>query len=146
MNLQTLRDRVNWSTRALAEHSKLGRRTVQRMEQGEFGTVTLETLDRLARGLGVRPGSLVGTRPIARRASDRIVEDVLADNLLRLRSRKGWTQEALAERASVSRPMIARIETKATKPDLRTLQRLAETLGVTLEKLLTEPRGRRPAR
>lgn len=133
---------MNWSTRALAEHAQVGRRTVQRLERGEFKTVTLDTLDRLARGLGVRPGSLLGPKPVGRKASDRLVEVVLAENLMRTRSEKGWTQETLSAHSGVSRPMIGRIETQTTKPDVRTLQKLALALETSVEKLLTEPRRR----
>jgi transcriptional regulator with XRE-family HTH domain len=143
VNIQVLRARGNWSTRALAEHSKVARATVQRVESCDFETVSLDTVDRLARGLGVRTGSLLGRRPVARREADRLVEVVLAENLVRARTHRGWTQEVLTEKSGVSRPVIARIESQARKPDLLTLERLATALGVTVERLLTEPRSKR---
>jgi transcriptional regulator with XRE-family HTH domain len=115
---------------------------VQRVEQLEFQTVSLQTLDRLARGLGVRTGSLVGTKPAPRRDTDRLVEEVLAENLVLARALHGMTQEALAEASGVSRTDIAKIERRARMADLKTLERLAVPFGLSVERLLTEPRKR----
>lgn len=121
----------------------MARATVQRVESGEFETVSLHTVDRLARGLGVRTGSLLGRKPVARRGTERLVEEVLAENLVLARTRRDWTQEMLAANSGVSRFVIARIESQARRPDLQTLEKLAAALGLTLERLLAEHRGRR---
>jgi transcriptional regulator with XRE-family HTH domain len=143
VNVRALRARANWSTRALAEHSDVSRFTVQAIEHLRFGTLTVDTLDRVAKGLGVRTGSLLGRRPLIRMDLERPVRTVLAENVLRGRSRRGWTQEALGERSGVSMFVIAHIERQARSPDLRTLERLATALGVSMEWLLAEPRARR---
>lgn len=130
----------------MAEHSRVARSTLQRVEQLEFATVTVNTVDRLARGLGVRTGSLFGRRPMARRDVERPIEDVLAENLVQIRARRALTQETLGERAEVSMFVIAHIERKARSPDLETVQRLAKALGVTVERLLSEPRTGREER
>jgi transcriptional regulator with XRE-family HTH domain len=127
----------------LAQHSRIARSTLQRIEQLEFTTVTVDTVDRLARGLGVRTGSLFGRRPLARRDAERLVEDVLAENLVQIRGQRGLTQEALGERAGVSMFVIAHIERRARSPDLDTVERVATALRVTVERLLSEPRTRR---
>ncbi len=55
----------------------------------------------------------------------------------RLRSAKGWTQRALAERAGVTDAYIAMLETGVRQnPSLRLLRRLAKALGVPAAELL----------
>lgn len=86
----------------------------------------------------MRTGSLVGIRPVARRETDKVVDDVLAANLVLARSLRGWTQDDLAQASGVARPDIGKIERRTRKPDLRTLERLGAALGLTVERLLTE--------
>ena len=62
------------------------------------------------------------------------------------REARGLSQRALAERAGMPYPMIARLELGQTDPRLSTLVRLAEALKIRLVDLLTEPRAKRPAR
>jgi transcriptional regulator with XRE-family HTH domain len=138
-NVKSLRAKNNWSTRALAEHARVGRATLQRIEGLQFETVTVHTVDRLARGLGVRTGSLFGRRPLARREGERLVEDVLAENLVQLRALRQLTQEGLGERSGVSMFVVAHLERKARSPDLTTVERLAKALRVSVSRLLTEP-------
>jgi len=47
-----------------------------------------------------------------------------------LRKRQGLTQEALAEKAGLSRPSLSQIENNAVRPEQDTLKRLSEALGV----------------
>jgi transcriptional regulator with XRE-family HTH domain len=54
----------------------------------------------------------------------------------RWRRRRGLTQEALAARAGLSRPFVARVETSRQVPSLPTLARLARALRVPLGTLL----------
>ena len=49
------------------------------------------------------------------------------------RRRAGLTQRALAERAAVYQPAIARIESGAVSPQLDTLTQLLHAAGATLE-------------
>lgn len=63
--------------------------------------------------------------------------ELIATNLKRLRSVKGWTQEELAERAGLSRAGYRNIETGKTVPRSSTLEALAEALEVALRELLT---------
>lgn len=138
-NLKALRAKSNWSTRALAQHARVARATLQRIESLEFETVTVDTVERLARGLGVRTGSLLGRRPVARHDGDLPAEDALAENLAALRNVRNLTQEALGARSGVSMYVIAHIERKARSPDLATLERLAKALQVSVSRLLSEP-------
>jgi DNA-binding XRE family transcriptional regulator len=52
------------------------------------------------------------------------------------RLRKGWSQKQLAERASTSQSYIARLESGGVDPQVSTLRRLAEVLGMPAAELL----------
>ncbi|MGX5651326.1 helix-turn-helix domain-containing protein [Hydrogenophaga borbori] len=136
MNLVALRAQGNWSTRALAEQAQVDRRMIQRLERGELN-VALGTVDKLARALGVSTGSLLGARPVARRETDNLIEALLAQNLIAARKSLMLTQEMLSQRSGVSRAVIAHIERQARNPSLGTLERLAASLALSLEVLLT---------
>lgn len=142
MNVLMLRNAANWSTRALAEHCRIDRRTLQRLEHGELRTLSLDKIDALARGLGVRTGSLLSDKTEDSRESDRLVREMLSHNMVRAREALAWTQEDLAAQSGVSRPVVAHIERQARNPDLKTLVRLATALGLSVASLLAEPRSR----
>ena len=56
--------------------------------------------------------------------------------LKRLREKRGWTQQALAEKVGVARVTIGRIEIGNRKPSLELLERLAKVLKVKVGDLL----------
>lgn len=60
----------------------------------------------------------------------------LAMRLRTLRERRGLSQEKLAERAGLSRPHLARLETGQHDPTLTTVEKLAKALRVPLTELL----------
>ncbi len=57
--------------------------------------------------------------------------------LRKLRQQRGLTQEKLAELVDLSVPYISHLERGTKKPSLVVLTRLAESLGVTVDQLLT---------
>ena len=60
---------------------------------------------------------------------------------------RGLSQRALAERAGMSYPILARLELGQTDPRLSTLEKLAEALGIPVPELFTPPtKAKRPAR
>lgn len=54
------------------------------------------------------------------------------------RKLKGFTQEELASSLEVSLAVLGAIERGARKPEQRILQRIANTLQITLEELISE--------
>jgi len=64
------------------------------------------------------------------------------------REARGLSQRALAERASMPYPMVARLELGQTDPRVSTLRRLAKALNVTVGELVDGAPGtaKRPAR
>ena len=63
---------------------------------------------------------------------------VLATNIKELRKAKGMAQERLALDAGVDRTLVSKIERLVANPSLEIMARLANTLGVSVSKLLTE--------
>jgi transcriptional regulator with XRE-family HTH domain len=60
----------------------------------------------------------------------------LTMTLRRLRTKRGLSQQRLAERSGLSREYVARLETGQHNPSLATLQKLAKALGVPVTALL----------
>jgi transcriptional regulator with XRE-family HTH domain len=141
VNVAKLRAAGNWSTRALAEHCKVSRNFIRRIEEQQVSTIFLDPLARLARGLGVRPSSLFTERTSPAREDDRPIGEVLARNLVRFRQIRAWTQEELAHQSGVSMYLIAHVERQARTPALTTVTKLARALEMPLEALLEDPRG-----
>ncbi|WP_405392181.1 XRE family transcriptional regulator [Streptomyces sp. NBC_01102] len=65
----------------------------------------------------------------------------LARNLKRWRGERGFTLDALAARAGVSRGMIIQIEQARTNPSVGTTVKLADALGVSITTLLDYEQG-----
>lgn len=57
----------------------------------------------------------------------------IIDQLITLRKSKGLTQKDLAAAANLAQPAIARMESKATVPQLDTFVKVAGALGYTIE-------------
>ena len=62
---------------------------------------------------------------------------ILADKIILLRKKAGWSQEELAEQLSVSRQAVSKWERGLSCPDLVLLDELAELLDTSIDRLLT---------
>lgn len=60
----------------------------------------------------------------------------LAENLIKLRKRAGWSQEALGAQIGVSRQSVSKWESGKSVPDLDKVMKLAEAFGVPTDTLL----------
>jgi DNA-binding XRE family transcriptional regulator len=60
----------------------------------------------------------------------------LAQNVITARHTRGWTQEDLSAAADITQQQISLIERGGGNPTIRTLARLAEAFGTTVEALL----------
>lgn len=63
----------------------------------------------------------------------------LAYNLRRYREAYDYTQQALADRISISRQAYSNYETGKRDPDLDLLTRLCEVYSITLDQLVRQP-------
>ena len=63
---------------------------------------------------------------------------ILADKVIRLRKKLGWSQEELAEKMNVSRQAVSKWEGAQTVPDLGKVLQLSQLFGVTTDYLLKD--------
>ena len=63
---------------------------------------------------------------------------ILADKIIDLRKKAGWSQEELAEKLAVTRQSVSKWESGASDPSTANLIALAKLFGTTPEELLKE--------
>ncbi len=63
---------------------------------------------------------------------------ILADKIIRLRKKNGWSQEELADRMNVSRQAVSKWESTQTIPDLEKILQLGRLFSVTTDYLLKD--------
>ncbi len=63
---------------------------------------------------------------------------ILADKIILLRKRNGWSQEQLAEMMGISRQSVSKWESGASIPDLDKVIKLSKILGVSTDYLLKD--------
>jgi len=63
---------------------------------------------------------------------------ILADKIIALRKKSGWTQEDLAEKVGVSRQSVSKWEGAQAVPDLEKILQLASIFGVSTDYLLKD--------
>lgn len=65
----------------------------------------------------------------------------LAKNMTHLRLTRGLSQQALAKLSGIPRPTLAHLESGSANPTLLVLHSLAHALQISIEELITKPRG-----
>ncbi len=63
---------------------------------------------------------------------------ILADKIMELRKKNGWSQEELASQMGVSRQAVSKWESAASIPDLDKILRLSQLFGVSTDYLLKD--------
>lgn len=63
---------------------------------------------------------------------------ILADKIIKLRKKNGWSQEELAEKMQVSRQAVSKWEGAQTIPDIEKILMLGSLFGVTTDYLLKD--------
>jgi transcriptional regulator with XRE-family HTH domain len=69
--------------------------------------------------------------------------DIFAANLRRLREERGLSQERLAHNADLNTTHVAKIERTEREPGVRTVAKLARSLGVPVGELFEDIGARR---
>ena len=72
------------------------------------------------------------------KAQGRFSTMIMADKIIQLRKKNGWSQEELAEKMNVSRQAVSKWESAQSIPDLEKILRLSELFGVTTDYLLKD--------
>jgi len=70
----------------------------------------------------------------------------LANNIRTFRREAGYSQEQFALEADVDRTFVSQIERMVANPSLRTIARLADVLGISVNTLLQESTPRQNSR
>ncbi len=65
---------------------------------------------------------------------------IMADKIVELRKKNGWSQEELAEKLNVTRQSVSKWEGAQSTPDLSKVVQMAELFGVSTDYLLREER------
>ena len=63
---------------------------------------------------------------------------ILADKIVRLRKKNGWSQEELAQKMNVSRQAVSKWENGTSDPSTSNLIALAKLFKISAEDLLRE--------
>ena len=63
---------------------------------------------------------------------------ILADKIIYLRKKAGWSQEELAEKMGVSRQSISKWEGALSVPDMNRILKLSELFDVSTDYLLRD--------
>ncbi len=66
---------------------------------------------------------------------------ILADKIMELRKKNGWSQEELAEKVGVSRQSVSKWESAQSVPDLNKILLLGKIFGVSTDYLLKDEMG-----
>ncbi len=70
---------------------------------------------------------------------------ILADKIIALRKKAGWSQEELAHQLQVSRQAVSKWESAASIPDLDKIVKLSQIFGVSTDYLLQDSMEEMPA-
>ena len=63
---------------------------------------------------------------------------MLAENIKKFRKQRGISQEEFAIKAGVTYSTLIKLESGSNNPPVKTLQQIAQALGVTLDDLVKE--------
>ena len=66
---------------------------------------------------------------------------ILADKIIELRKKNGWSQEELAEKLNVTRQSISKWEGAQSTPDLNKILAMSQLFGVSTDYLLKDEQG-----
>ena len=66
---------------------------------------------------------------------------ILADKIIELRKKSGWSQEELADILNVSRQSVSKWESAQSVPDMNRILKMSEVFGVTTDYLLKDELG-----
>ena len=66
---------------------------------------------------------------------------MLADKIIALRKKQGWSQEELAQKLDVTRQSVSKWESSQSVPDIAKIVQLSELFGVTTDHLLKDEEG-----
>lgn len=137
--VQELRSARDKSQDGFARLAGCHRSLVSQVERG-VRNLSVDTIDRFATALGVDPVSLFQDSEVPRDLHNATpLRERVSTNVLALRSKRLLSQDALSERAGLSRNYVSSLEVRKPNVDLRHLEELAGALGVPVRALFAPP-------
>jgi transcriptional regulator with XRE-family HTH domain len=130
---ERLREERGRSRAELAESSGVSLDVIEQIERGDGGSVSLDTLRRLAGALDLPLHALFEGVD-----DDRIASGPFGPRLAQLRERRGWSRAQLAESSGLGLEMIEQIELEQFSPRLAKLRQLAGALGLRVSELFED--------
>jgi transcriptional regulator with XRE-family HTH domain len=118
------------------------RSLVSQVERG-VRNLSVDTLDRFATALDVDAASLFQDSKVPRDLHNPMpLRERVSANVYALRSKSGLSQDALSERAKLSRNYVSSLEVRKPNVDLHHLEKLAGALEVPVSKLFARPESK----
>ncbi|MDR3426113.1 helix-turn-helix transcriptional regulator [Silvimonas sp.] len=137
LNLAKARARYGLSQDALAKSSGIRRTYIALIEHPDGHNARFGTVEKLARGLGCDARILLGVRVTS--TLDSTGPSLFKCFVMRSREARiaaGLSQEGLSETAGFFRTYVGRMETTATDISIKDAASIADTLGMSLGRLL----------
>lgn len=126
--VRALRESKNLSLETLAALTGLSPSYISEIERKQT-VPSLTTLRKIAKVFDVPVSLFLGnTRKVS----------LVTEKLVRARKNRGMSQKELALKAGVSPGLIGQIETEKVYPSLKTIEKIAEALGVSVCSLILE--------
>lgn len=128
--IKSARENIGWSQMRLAKESGVDRAALNEIEGGKprRQNMTIDTIRKLAKALGVSPGDLVDGR-IRRQ---RISEDELIEAILEEMDSKRMRRPELAERVGIPVTELSAILDGAKRSEMGELRPICDQLGIAL--------------
>ncbi|NLL17507.1 MAG: helix-turn-helix transcriptional regulator [Clostridia bacterium] len=126
--IRALRESKNLSLEALGALTGLSSSYISEIERKQT-IPSLTTLRRIAKAFNVPVSLFIGNN---RKWS------LVTEKLVRARKTRGLSQKELASKAGVSAGLIGQMETGKVYPSLKTIEKIADALGVSVCSLILE--------
>lgn len=135
----TLRRSRQLSLAELAEKSGVTSREIAVLEQGQRVSPKLSTLEKLAKGFGMKTSRLV---EMMEGQSHLSVEEKrnamqISERIKAARKKAGLTQKQLGEKMGISYQAVSQWENDLRNPKIETLRAIANALEVPLRDLIS---------
>lgn len=86
----------------------------------------------------LKNGILIGEKDIPKMLEKKEVFRMIADKIISLRKKEGWTQEEFANQLKVSRQSVSKWEGNQSIPDVDKIVQMSQIFGVSIDYLLND--------
>lgn len=135
----TLRRSRQLSLTELAEKSGVTSREISMLEKGQRISPKLSTLEKLAKGFGMKASQLVEMteEPSRLNVEEERSAMQISERIKAARKKAGLTQRQLGEKMGISYQAVSQWENDLRNPKIETLRAIANALEVPLRDLIS---------